>query len=33
MVLINQKKIEIAKFTNERKAEILMHEILAVLGQ
>lgn len=33
MLLINQKKIEIAKFTNERKAEILMHEVLMVLGR
>lgn len=33
MLLINQKKIEIAKFTNDRKAEILMHEVLLVLGR
>ncbi|MBP6516169.1 MAG: hypothetical protein KA242_03900 [Chitinophagales bacterium] len=33
MVLINKVKIEIGKFSNERKSEILMTEILAVLGR
>ncbi len=33
IVLINKVKIEIGKFSNERKVEILMTEILAVLGR